>query len=160
MKMAMETEAHAFFRQHVLPAIQDWHADETAIHKAMLVATNLNHMADYYWKSFSHEPHRVFGARSLNEFREKLQADCPAYALIRDVCDAHKHLTLDRSTKRVTNAGQTSTARLGWGESKWGDGRWGSPEEVVVTDDSGEKHHFIALVRRTEEKWKHLLLRP
>jgi len=46
------TEAHIFFRDHVQPAIQDWRADETAIHKAMLVATNLAHMADYFWHSF------------------------------------------------------------------------------------------------------------
>ena len=33
---------------------------------------------------------------------------------------------------------------MGWGEAKWGDARWGSPEEIVVTDDGGGKHHFAS----------------
>ncbi|MEP7151781.1 MAG: hypothetical protein ABI856_08740 [Nitrospira sp.] len=155
--MATETNAHVFFRDHVLSAIEDWQSDETAIHKAMLVATNLAHMADYYWQSFSNDTGRVFGKRSLSDFRHELETHYPDYALIRDVCDAHKHLELHRSPKRVTRASQTTTGRLGWDEAKWDDARWGSPEEVVVTDDSGEKHHFVGLVLRTEEMWRHLL---
>ena len=34
---------------------------------------------------------------------------------------------------------------------------WGSPREVVVVDDSGSKHHFRGLVKRTEEMWKSML---
>lgn len=155
--MTTETQAHIFFRDHVLPAIQDWQADETAIHKAMLVATNLAHMADYYWNSFSNDNARVFGKGTVKEFREQLEIDCPDYALIRDVCDAHKHLTLNRPSRCITNADQTTTGNMGWGEAKWDDARWDSPEEVVVTDDSGGKHHFIGLVRRTEDMWRNLL---
>jgi len=93
----------------------------------------------------------------LKEFREQLEINNPDYALIRDVCDAHKHLELNRPSKRVTKAEQTTTGKMGWGEAKWGEARWGSPEEIVVTDDSGDKHHFIVLVCRTEEMWKSLL---
>lgn len=155
--MVTETEAQVFFRDYVLTAIGDWRSDETALHKAMLVATNLAHMADYYWQSFSNDTGRVFCKRSFSDFRQQLETDYPDYALIRDVCDAHKHLELSRSSRRITRASQTTTGRLGWGQAKWGDARWGSPKEVVVTDDSGEKPHFLGLVRRTEEMWRHLL---
>ena len=155
--MATETEAYIFFRDHVQPAIQDWQADETAIHKAMLVATNLAHMTDYYWKSYSHDSAKVFGAQSINDFRSQLITKNPDYALIRDVCDAHKHLELNRTSKRITKADQTTTGKMGWGEAKYGDGRWGSPEEIIVVEDSGEKHHFIGLVGRVEAMWQNLL---
>jgi hypothetical protein len=156
--VSTETEAQIFFRNHVLPSIQDWQVDETAIHKAMMVATNLSHMADYFWKSYSGDSNKVLGKKSLKEFREQLEVNNPDYALIRDVCDAHKHLELGRKPKRVTKADQTNVGKMGWGEAKWGNARWGSPEEVVVTDDSGEKHHFIGLVRRTETMWESLLI--
>ncbi len=156
-KMATDSEAHAFFREHVIPAIEDWQSDETALHKAMLVATNLAHMTDYYWQSFCDDPERVFSKDSLSQFREQLEIDNPDFALIRDVCDAHKHLELNRSTRRITRANQTNIGKMGWGEAKFGDGRWGSPEEVVVTDDNGDKHHFVGMVRRTEETWRSLL---
>jgi hypothetical protein len=155
--MSNETQAHAFWRDHVLPALEDWRADETAVHKAMLIATNLTHMAEYFWESFSGQPERVFGRRAFREFRSKLEEEFPDYAIIRDVCDAHKHLKLMRSSKRVTHSSQTSSGRMGWGEAKFGEGRWGSPEEIVVIDDGGGKHHFIALVKRTEEMWQKLL---
>ena len=58
--MATETDAQVFFRDHVLSAIEDWWSDETANHKAMLVATNLAHMADYYWQSFTNDTGHVF----------------------------------------------------------------------------------------------------
>lgn len=156
--MVTQTEAHIFFRDHVIPSIQDWQSDETAIHKAMLVATNLSHMADYFWKCYENDASKVFGKTSLKDFRDQLEITTPDYALIRDVCDAHKHLELNRATKRITKADQTEVGKMGWGEMKWGEGRWGSPEEIVVTDDSGEKHHYISMVQRTEAMWQSLLI--
>ncbi len=155
--MSNKSEAHTFYYEHVATAIEDWRKNETAIHKAMLVATNLNHLADYYWRCYSDQPSKVFGKNNLRSFRDHLIDQCPDYGLIRDVCDAHKHLTLDRSSRRVTNADQTTKGRMGWGEAKFGDARWGSPEEIVVTDDDGEKHHFIGMVNRTEGMWQKLL---
>jgi len=155
--MTNQTEVHIFFHDHVIPSIQDWQADETALHKAMLVATNLAHMADYYWKCYSNDARKVFKKASLKDFREQLEITYPDYGLLRDICDAHKHLELSRASKRITKADQTKIGKMGWGEMKWDEGRWGSPEEVVVTDDSGEKHHFVAMVQRTEAMWKSLL---
>lgn len=115
-------------------------------------------MADYFWKSYSSNSNKVFGKKSLKEFRDQLEVNNSDYSLIRDVCNAHKHLELDRKSKRVTNANQTNLGKMGWGAAKWGNARWGSPKEVVVTDDTGEKHHFKGLVRRTESMWERLLI--
>jgi hypothetical protein len=153
----MATRAHDFYSQHVLPSIRDWETNETEMHRAMAVATNLSHLADYYRQSYSDAPERLLGARSLGKFKAELARLHAEYGLLRDVADAHKHLKLDRADRHVTSAGQSTTMSMGWGEAKWGQARWGSPEEVVVTDDSGEKHHFRALVQRTLQMWQGLL---
>src|SRR5947208_6800213 len=156
--MTTATRAHEFFHKHLIPSIEDWLERETEIHRAMAVATNLSHMADYYWHSFSEtEPEKVFGQSSLKNFRAEIGRRYPDFALIRDICDTHKHLKLDRADRCVTSAGQSTTATMGWGEGKWGEARWGSAVEIVVTDDGGSKHHFRTLVHNTEEMWNSLL---
>lgn len=122
--MTPVSEAVKFMEDHVLASINDWKKDETAIHKAMTVATNLNHMAEYYWNSYSHNPSRVFGKTTFRDFRVQLELEYPDFALIRDICDAHKHLKLGRPKKRVSKSDQSSVGKMTWGEAKWGEARW------------------------------------
>lgn len=146
-----------FFQIHVLPSICDYLEHETELHRAMAVATNLTHLADWFYDEFHRDSSRVLHATNVSHFRKVLSQRSQDYALLRDVCDAHKHLRLDRPDRSVTSAGQSTIMSLGWGESKWGDARWGSPEEVVVVDDFGEKHHFRGLVLRTKKMWEDML---
>jgi hypothetical protein len=83
--MPTNSEAHIFYNEHVATSIEDWRKNETAIHKAMLVATNLNHLADYYWRCFSDQPEKVFDKSTLSEFRSHLVGQCADYGLIRDM---------------------------------------------------------------------------
>jgi hypothetical protein len=46
---------------------------------------------------------------------------------------------------------------MGWGEAKFNEGRFGSPDEIVVIEDNGEKHHFITIVNRVRDMWQGLL---
>ena len=126
------SKAQTFYNDHVTPAIQDWRADEIAIHKAQLVATNLNHMADHYWESYQHDSAKVLGQPTIGEFRRELAIHNPDFVLIRDICDAHKHCKLDRPSRKLTHSDQISTGAMGWGEGRWGEARWSSPEEIVV----------------------------
>lgn len=153
----MPGRAAAFFVTHVEPSIHDYIKQETVLHRAMAVASNLAHMADYFFDDFSGDPSKVLGATSLKDFRTALCKHSKDFALLRDVCDAHKHLSLNRADRSLTSAGQSTVQSLGWGKAKWGDARWGSPPEVVVVDDSGSNHHFRGLVKRTEEMWKNML---
>jgi len=153
----MSARAAIFFATHGEPSLRDYLERETELHRAMAVATNLAHMADYFFDDFSSDPSRVFGATNLRDFRAALARSSGDYALLRDVCDAHKHLRLDRADRSVTSAGQSTVMSSGWGDAKWGDARWGSPPEVVVIDDSGAKHHFRGLVMRAAEMWKSML---
>jgi hypothetical protein len=47
--MTVDTDAHAFYRDHVIPSIEGWCHDEIAIHKTMLVATNLKRNIRILW---------------------------------------------------------------------------------------------------------------
>ena len=124
------TRAHEFFATHVASSIKDWRGGETELHRAMAVATNLAHMADYFWESFSElAPERVFGTKSVKAFRVELARMHVEFGLIRDICDAHKHLRIDRPDRHVTSAGQSTVTQLGRGEAKWGEGQWNSPPE-------------------------------
>lgn len=153
----MATEAQRFFEDHVVPAVRDWENNELELHRASLVAANLSHMADHFWHSHSSNSQKVLGARSLKEFREVLSSTSADYALIRDVSDAHKHCKLERASRQITNSSQTTKGSMSWGEAAWGEGRYGGPEEIVVTDDKGQKHHFSSLVRRTMQLWRQML---
>jgi len=156
--MTSETRADHFYKSHVLPSISDWLKRETEIHLAMTVATNLAHMADYYWYSFhTTQPEKTFLQPDLTAFRAEMGRRYPDFALIRDICDAHKHLKISRRDRCITSAGQSTLGSLGCGESDWGEAEWGSPTEVVVTDDYGTKHHFRALVKNTLTMWEILL---
>lgn len=149
--------AQEFFDQHVTPAISDWQGNELAIYKAKMVATNLNQMADYYFNEFSNDANKVLGVSSPWQFRDALSQQYPDFALIRDIADSHKHVLLSRASRRISNESQTRADHVGWDEAGWDDARWGSPEEIVVVDDCGQKHHFIGIVERVSAMWRSLL---
>lgn len=109
----MPGRAADFFATHVEPSIRDYIKQETELHRAMSVATNLTHMADYFFDDFSSDPTKVLGTTSLKGFRTALSKYSKDFALLRDVCDAHKHLRLDRADRSVTSADQSTVMSLG-----------------------------------------------
>ena len=117
----MPGRAADFFVTYVEPSIRDYIKQETELHRAMAVATTLAHMADYFFDDFSGDSSKVLGATSLKDFRTALCKHSKDFALLRDVCDAHKHLRLDRANRSVTSADQSTVMSLGWGKAKWGE---------------------------------------
>lgn len=77
--------------------------------------------------------------------------------LARDVADAHKHFELDRSSRQLTNATQTSAGTLGWGKGGFGEGVYGGAEQLVVTLDDGSKRPLLAIMNNVMEMWEDLL---
>jgi hypothetical protein len=149
--------AQEFFTKHVEPAIAEWRANDCDERLAMNAAVALNQMADHYFHSLPTGDPRLLAASSVRTLRDELGKQEPAFALIRDVADAHKHVKLDRKDRQVSSAEQTTVGSLGWGEAEFSYGRWGGAAELVVTLDSGRKRHFSALVDATFTMWKRLL---
>ncbi|KZX57987.1 hypothetical protein A3709_20465 [Halioglobus sp. HI00S01] len=121
------------------------------------MAVNLAHLADYFFCSFGEALPHGYQAKNLRDFKAELGEKCPAYGLIRDVSDSHKHAKLDRYSARVSDARQTSVGSMGYGEAEYGSGCYGSPSEVVVITDDGQKHHFSSLVMTVDSMWQNLL---
>jgi len=146
-----------FYTKHVAPAVAEWQSNVLDERLAMNAAVALNQMADHYYRSFTAGDGRLFGASSPNTLRKVLAKQEPSFALLRDVAEAHKHVTLNRDDRQVTSADQTTVGTMGWGEAEFGYGQFGSPPELVVFLDSNEKRHFSALVDRTVIMWETLL---
>jgi hypothetical protein len=151
------TRANDFFSNYVMPAISRWRANDTDLGLAKIAAVNLNQMADYYFCSYPAGDPKLFGLSNVTELRDELRKRYPAFALIHDVADAHKHVSLNRRSRQVTSTDQTNLRSLGYGEAEYGGGRYGSPSEVVVELDSGQKRHFSMLVDESAGMWQALL---
>ena len=152
------SRAQLFFDEHIVPSVREWEASPLEPHRAMNAAVSLNQMADHFWHEHHGDSTKVLGATSLGSFRNALTAAVPAFGLVRDVADAHKHYKLDRPNRNVTDASQATARPMGWGEAAWDEGQWGSPPEIVVTYDDGTKHHFSTAVKKVVTMWKGMLL--
>jgi hypothetical protein len=151
------SDAHDFFSKHVEPAVAAWRSDDLNEQLAMSAAVNLSHMAEHYLRSFTVGDPKLLGASKLDQLRTALDRRAPAFSIIRDVADAHKHVSLDRKGRQLTSADQTAVGSMGFGEAEFGYGKYGGGTELVVELDSGEKRHFSALVDATLAMWRGLL---
>jgi hypothetical protein len=151
------SDAHDFFSKHVEPAVAAWRADDLNEQKAMSAAVNLSHMAEHYLRSFPVGDPKLLGASKLDQLRAALDKREPAFSIVRDVADAHKHVTLDRKSRQITSADQTAVGSMGYGEAEYGYGKYGGGPELVVELDSKHRRHFSALVEATLAMWRALL---
>jgi hypothetical protein len=149
--------AHDFFAKHVEPAVADWRANELDERLAMNAAVALNQMADHYFHSLPAGDGRLLGASSVGTLRDALERQEPAFSLIRDVADAHKHVKLDRKHRKLSSADQTNVGTMGWDDAEWGVAKWDSPPELVVTLDTGKRRHFRGLIETVFTMWQRLL---
>jgi hypothetical protein len=152
------SRSQLFYREHVVENMREWEKEPLKPHKAMNLAVSLNHMADYYWHEFGSDPSKVLGATILKEFRSALGSALPAFALIRDVADAHKHFRLSRPTRKLTEASQATLGALGgWDEAALDEGQWDNPDEIVVTYDDGSRHAFGTAAKQVRDMWRQML---
>lgn len=152
------TKAHEFFDTHVTPAYGEWINDPINIRLAMSAVVALNQMADYLWHAYSNvEPNLVLSAASPGAFRAELARRHVHFAIIRDVAEAHKHVTLDRGSRVLTEADQTAVGATGWGEADFGTGPYGGGPSVVVELDDGTKHHLSHSAKEVLQLWLSIL---
>ena len=106
-----------------------------------------------------------FHTGSPAEYRDHLvQEECEYFALVRDIADAHKHVALARKTRRISEDSQTKQETTGgiwargiWLPGVWMKGVWGDREELVVTQDDGQKVRLASMLPKVVEMWENLL---
>lgn len=154
----MSTPAHTFLQTHVVPGINDFGASPLDIRKAMNSAVALNQLADYFWRSYSKtDSARVFHAENVGAFRDELGKRHPEFAIVRDVAEAHKHMTLNRTSRVVTGSAQTAVGSTGYGVSGYNTGPWGGGPSIVVDLDNGSQIHFSSVAKTVFDLWQVML---
>ena len=110
---AVGTPVHSpewFLAEIVQPTVDEFlrSPDPDRVRRAMLAALTVSSLADHIGVAQR--------SRSPREFRDELAEECPAFALVRDVADATKHVRLDGGDARLTHASGVqpeARARLG-----------------------------------------------
>lgn len=148
-----------FFDNHVKPNYEQWLADplnERLAKNAVADANNIAARVFHHWRDL--DPSQVNDTADEGHYRSELAArECPDFGLVRDVADAHKHVTLHRPNRRVTGANQTGVGATAWGEAGWGEGVSGGGPQLVVTLDDGTKRPLTAIMANFMEMWERLL---
>ncbi|WP_281685006.1 hypothetical protein, partial [Thalassobaculum salexigens] len=143
----------------VRPDFEAWNSEKANQRLAKHLASNLNNMAARtwsYWKK-SH-PININHTSSEGKYRDFVISNiCDDFALIRDIADAHKHVELNRDSRRITRSSQTDSDSIKWDEGCWDEARWDSPEELIITLDDGSKRTFEAVANRVMNMWEELL---
>ena len=155
-----------FFETHVRPNYQAWLNSPLEEHLAKNAVAEANNMAERMYHHLSmNNPQLIFGAKKPSEYRDYLtESKCPDFALIRDVADAHKHLGLDRKSRRLTRDSQTNIETPGgmfppsyFPPRYFSRGYFGPREQFVVTLDSGEKRPLSTIMKNVLEMWERLM---
>ena len=152
----MQSEAHSFYSLHVMPNVAEFRASLLDLRRAMNAAMVIDHMADHYWEAFKGDPTRVYASASLGAFRKELAKECPEWACLRSVAEAHKHVQLDRKNRLVTSASQTSSQTIGYGLAPYGTGPFNG-ESLTVQLDDGSWQHISHIVEQSVSFWEKLL---
>ncbi len=98
VREAVGTPVHSpewFLTEIVQPTVEEFlrSSDPNRVRRAMLAALVVSSLADHIGVAQR--------AKSLREFRDKLAEECTAFALVRDVGDAAKHVRLDRGDVKL-----------------------------------------------------------
>jgi hypothetical protein len=146
-----------FFERHVRPNYEEWRQaplDERRAKNAVSEANNMAERAFHYWRD--RDPNQIYGARNAGQYRRELAArECPDFALVRDVADAHKHVQLDRGSRQVTRHDQTAAEPTRWNEVRWNEAPWNG--QLVVTLDDGTRRPLRDIMRNVIAMWERLL---
>jgi hypothetical protein len=127
----------AFLESMVEPALQTRRADPLAEHKAKAVVGYINDLAERYA--------RTTGRNDTHRVRNELAAECPDFALVRDVADGTKHWIVDRPNSRVHGADSTRVET------------YGTSPSIVVTMKDGTKRILMDAVENCMAMWKRKL---
>ena len=150
-----------FFENYVRPNHEAWLAsplDERLAKNAVGDANDLAARAFHHWKV--RDPSQINGAASEGQYRNELAIhECTDFSLVRDVADAHKHVELDRPSRRVTRSEQTGPASMGFGDGGFGEGPFGGGLQLVIRLDDGSKRSLTAVMKNVMEMWERLLTR-
>jgi len=146
-----------FLENFVRPDFDAWNSDLLNERLAKNAIANLNNLsARAFHYLLVTKPNELAGAVDEGSYRNVLSAKYGnEFQIIRDVAEAHKHITLRRSNRVVTSYDQTKTKVSTWGTAKWGVDTWGG--KLVVTLDDGVEVSLRQTAEVVFRQWEELL---
>jgi hypothetical protein len=110
-----------FFEVYVRQSYEDWLVSPLSIRRAHAAVAEANNMAAHVWDYWvrKRDLSKVYGAQNERQYRDSVaKRECNDFALVRDVADGHKHVQINRPSRRVTRTDQLGTGRPQWGKAK------------------------------------------
>jgi hypothetical protein len=146
-----------FFEQHVMPSYEEWlrhPLDKRLAKSAVQEANNLAAHVFLHWKN--RDPSKVYGAEREGQYRDELVTrECPDFALVRDVAEAHKHVKLERKSRLITRYDQTAVKDTVFEEGVFEEGIFEG--EILVTLDDGSTRPLAEILGNVMTMWGRLL---
>jgi hypothetical protein len=152
----------AFFNNYVRADYEAWLASPLNERLAMHAVASANIMAE---RVFHHwcckDAGKLYHVKDEGSHRRELTArECPDFALVRDIADAHKHFALTRKPRRLTFAYQTRLRDLGcFGSGSYGEFSYGGETRLDVMLDDGTTRPLSAVMANVIVMWEQLLAR-
>lgn len=146
------SHAHRYFLENVIPANIEWRKSQLDKRLAIILAGDLNNLAEYYWHSVKKEGNEL---PILKDFRKQLSSESESLSLIRDIADCQKHLFICRSDKRISSTEQVGRGSVGYGQA-WGL-CYGGGELLSVSLDTGNVKYFVVIVDDALSYWSRKL---
>ncbi len=136
----------AFLDAVVRPNVADFHARYGDIRWAFNAVAAIDALAAhvFVWLQ-NNSPSSVVGLNDTS-YRAKLAASHKAFALLRDIAKAQKHVHLTQGIPAVSHASQVSSRAIAYSEGPYGMGRYGGPPQVVVDMDDGSLLYLEGVV--------------
>src|SRR5262249_24799616 len=139
-----------------------WRTDPLTEHKMNSAMAALNNIAAYafnYWHTSASAT--VYHANNEGEYRTQLaNRECKDFAVLRDIAEGHKHVTLDRRFRQVTNADQIAMQYAGGAFSAAFSADFDiGGDQFVVTLDDGTKRRVRDIAENVLRMWEQLLTR-
>jgi hypothetical protein len=140
--------AREYLDKIVVPDFEEFESDTTSLRKAFHCAQSLFHLHD--WVFQDHKP--TFSDCSDEKcLSQKLAAESRDFAIIRDIANASKHMSL-RGGVILDRADAVSIQSTTFGEGPYGVGPYGgSPRVRIRIDDHDEE--FQTLAKNTLNMW-------
>jgi len=142
------TNPKVFFNDFVRRAYEEFLKEPASEYRAKHAVGEANIMAERAWHWLhQRDPSKVFHSPNAGRYRQELVASvCPDFQLVWDVADGHKHWTLTRPSRRITQASQTR-AREGAFDPLGFDPGFDTPRIVITLDDGTERLLADALAK-------------
>jgi hypothetical protein len=154
-------EPKIFYAEFVRRAYDEYLSSPIDQYRAKTAVMHADIMAERTWKYYRNSaPKKIAYADSPRAYRKHLVGECPDFQLVWDICDGHKHVSLDRRDRKVSSAAQTGIRSTGGalgadaiGAAPLG----GGTVSLIVTLDDGSVRNLVSILTNVIAMWEKLL---